>query len=189
MGGPKGEGGGKMGAEGRMGGEKAGGEKMGGKAGGEERGKAAESGKGERGDKGERAEKGERGDKGDRADKGERGDRGDRADKGDRGDKGERADRGDRGDKGERGERGERGRDRAERGGERVTIRVGGGVPEGRRLAPLRPALIERYPQYRGYEMFVENDEIVIVDPGSQRIVRTVSEGTAGMNHGAVDCR
>ncbi len=71
-----------------------------------------------------------------------------------------------------------------------MNIRVGGAVPEGRRLAPLKTTLVERYPQYRGYQMFTENDEIIIVDPGTRKIVRTISEGEAGMNHAAsTDCR
>ena len=106
------------------------------------------------------------------------------------GEKGREGDRdhADRGDRRERGENERGGRDRADRGDREnvhVNIRVGGAVPEGRRLAPLRTTLIERYPQYRGFESFVENDEIIIVDPGTHRIVRTLSEGEAGMNHAA----
>ena len=50
-------------------------------------------------------------------------------------------------------------------------IRVGTVVPRTIRVAPLSPILVEIEPQWRGYMYFVYNDEIIIVEPGSLRIV------------------
>lgn len=50
-------------------------------------------------------------------------------------------------------------------------IKVGTVVPRTVRVAPLPPTVIEIEPQWRGYMYFVYNDEIIIVEPGSLRIV------------------
>ena len=173
-------------------GGKTGGEKMG-QGGGEKAGSGEKTGAGEKAKMGA-GETGREDRKADRADKGDKADRADRGDKADKADKGQSADRGEHGDREHADRDHDRGgRDRADRGDRdnaHVNIRVGGGVPEGRRLAPLKTTLVERYPQYRGFQSFVENDEIIIVDPGTHKIVRTVSEGEAGMNHAAsTNCR
>jgi Protein of unknown function (DUF1236) len=50
-------------------------------------------------------------------------------------------------------------------------VRVGTVVPRTVRVAPLPATVIEIEPQWRGYMYFVYNDEIIVVEPGSLRIV------------------
>ena len=50
-------------------------------------------------------------------------------------------------------------------------IKVGTVVPRTVRVAPLSPILVEIEPQWRGYMYFVYQDEIIIVEPGTLRIV------------------
>jgi hypothetical protein len=50
-------------------------------------------------------------------------------------------------------------------------VRVGTVVPRTVRVAPLPATIIEIEPQWRGYMYFVYNDEIIVVEPGSLRIV------------------
>ena len=50
-------------------------------------------------------------------------------------------------------------------------IKVGTVVPRTVRVAPLPATVIEIEPQWRGYMYFVYNDEIIVVEPGSLRIV------------------
>ena len=50
-------------------------------------------------------------------------------------------------------------------------IKVGIAVPRTVRVAPLPATLIEIEPEWRGYMYFVYNDEIIIVEPGTLRIV------------------
>ena len=54
-------------------------------------------------------------------------------------------------------------------------IRVGTVVPRTIRVAPLSPILVEIEPQWRGSMYFVYNDEIIIVEPGSLRIVAVLA--------------
>jgi Protein of unknown function (DUF1236) len=53
-------------------------------------------------------------------------------------------------------------------------VRVGTVVPRTVRVAPLPPTLIEIQPAWRGYMYFVYNDEIIVVEPGSLRIVAVI---------------
>ena len=53
-------------------------------------------------------------------------------------------------------------------------VRVGTVVPRTVRVAPLPPTLIEIQPSWRGYMYFVYNDEIIVVEPGSLRIVAVI---------------
>lgn len=53
-------------------------------------------------------------------------------------------------------------------------VRVGTVVPRTVRVAPLPPTVIEIEPQWRGYMYFVYNDEIIVVEPGSLRIVAVI---------------
>jgi hypothetical protein len=50
-------------------------------------------------------------------------------------------------------------------------IKVGTVVPRTVRIAPLPVTLIEIQPAWRGYMYFVYNDEIIVVEPGSLRII------------------
>jgi hypothetical protein len=50
-------------------------------------------------------------------------------------------------------------------------IKVGIVVPRTVRVAPLPTTIIEIEPEWRGYMYFVYNDEIIVVEPGTLRIV------------------
>ncbi|MDX2308062.1 MAG: DUF1236 domain-containing protein, partial [Hyphomicrobium sp.] len=50
-------------------------------------------------------------------------------------------------------------------------ISIGTAVPRTVNLVALPPDIIEVYPAWRGYMFFVVGDEIVVVEPGSLRIV------------------
>jgi hypothetical protein len=50
-------------------------------------------------------------------------------------------------------------------------IRVGVAVPRTVRIAPLPVEIIEIEPTWRGYMYFVNGDEIIVVEPGTLRIV------------------
>jgi hypothetical protein len=51
------------------------------------------------------------------------------------------------------------------------SINVGTVVPRSVRIVAVPPTLIEFYPEWRGYMYFVVGDEIIIVEPGTLRIV------------------
>lgn len=55
-----------------------------------------------------------------------------------------------------------------------ISIRVGEAVPSRVRLHPLPPEILSIEPEYRDYEYFSTDDDIVIVEPGSHRIVSEV---------------
>jgi hypothetical protein len=44
-------------------------------------------------------------------------------------------------------------------------------VPRTVRVAPLPVTIVEIEPEWRGYMYFVSGDEIIVVEPGSLRIV------------------
>lgn len=50
-------------------------------------------------------------------------------------------------------------------------IKVGVVVPRTVRVAPLPVTIVEIEPEWRGYMYFVSGDEIIVVEPGSLRIV------------------
>jgi hypothetical protein len=52
-----------------------------------------------------------------------------------------------------------------------ISIRVGESVPSHVSLHRLPPEIVSIEPQYRDYEYFSTDDEVVIVEPGSHRIV------------------
>jgi hypothetical protein len=54
-------------------------------------------------------------------------------------------------------------------------IRVGTVVPRSVRLVTVPPAIVEVHPAWRGFRYFVVNDEIVIVEPGTLRIVAVIT--------------
>jgi hypothetical protein len=55
-----------------------------------------------------------------------------------------------------------------------VSIRVGEAVPPRVHLQRLPPAIISIEPEYRDYDYFTTDDDIVIVEPGTHRIVSEV---------------
>jgi hypothetical protein len=59
------------------------------------------------------------------------------------------------------------------------TINVGVAVPRSVRVVDVPPTLIEIYPQWRGHQYFVVQDDIVIVDR-SRKIVARVPVGSSG---------
>jgi hypothetical protein len=50
-------------------------------------------------------------------------------------------------------------------------IKIGTAVPRTVRIAPLPVTIIEIEPEWRGYMYFVSGDQIIVVEPGSLRIV------------------
>ncbi len=59
------------------------------------------------------------------------------------------------------------------------TINVGVAVPRSVRVVDVPPTLIEIYPQWRGHQYFVVQDDVVIVDR-SRKIVARVPVGSSG---------
>lgn len=53
-------------------------------------------------------------------------------------------------------------------------ISVGTVVPRTVTLHPLPATVIEVYPQWRGYRFVLIGDEIIIIEPGSHRIVAVI---------------
>ena len=54
-------------------------------------------------------------------------------------------------------------------------INVGTVVPRTVRVVEVPETLIEIHPAWRGFQYFVYNDEIIIVEPGSLKIVAVVT--------------
>jgi Protein of unknown function (DUF1236) len=54
-------------------------------------------------------------------------------------------------------------------------VSVGTVVPRDVRYAPLPTTLVDIYPQYRSYYYIVVNEEIVIIEPSSFKIVTIVN--------------
>lgn len=70
------------------------------------------------------------------------------------------------------------------------SVDVGTVVPSHYHFYPLPEDIVSIFPEYRGYDYIVVNDEIVIVQPESHKIVYTMSESrTAEYNHRSTDCR
>lgn len=53
-------------------------------------------------------------------------------------------------------------------------VSVGTVVPTSVTLHPLPVAVVEVYPQWRGYRFIMVEDEIIIIEPGSHRIVAVI---------------
>jgi hypothetical protein len=51
------------------------------------------------------------------------------------------------------------------------SVSVGTVVPRTVRYAPLPPVLVEYYPDWRGYDYFIANEQIIIIEPNSLKIV------------------
>jgi Protein of unknown function (DUF1236) len=54
-------------------------------------------------------------------------------------------------------------------------IRVGTVVPRSVKLVAVPPVILEVHPAWRGFRYFVVNDEIIIVEPGTLRIVAVIT--------------
>ena len=61
------------------------------------------------------------------------------------------------------------------------SVRVGTIVPASVRFYPVTPAIVEVYPQYRGYNFVLVDEEIVIIEPRTKKIV-TIIGGTASVS-------
>lgn len=58
-----------------------------------------------------------------------------------------------------------------------VSVDVGGLLPGDVDLAPLPPSVVEFVPEYQGYDYVVANDDIVIVQPSTRKVVEVINEG------------
>lgn len=54
------------------------------------------------------------------------------------------------------------------------TLAIGTALPRDVELYPLPATVIEVYPAWRGYRFILVGDEIVVVDPGTFRIVAII---------------
>ncbi len=54
------------------------------------------------------------------------------------------------------------------------TVSVGTVVPRTVRLAPIPVTVIEVMPAWRGYDYFLVGDDIIVVEPGTLRIVAVI---------------
>lgn len=60
------------------------------------------------------------------------------------------------------------------------SVSVGAVVPASVRFYTVTPAIVEIYPEYRGYQFVVVEEEIVIVEPRSRKIVTVIELGGSG---------
>jgi hypothetical protein len=75
---------------------------------------------------------------------------------------------------------------RAPRANLKVDIRIGTTLPREVRLAPLPQVIVERVPAYRGYRYVLVEDEIVIVEPRTLRVVEVIErDGRATERRGS----
>ncbi|WP_342362482.1 DUF1236 domain-containing protein [Terrarubrum flagellatum] len=63
----------------------------------------------------------------------------------------------------------------------RVDVNIGRSLPQTVRVRPLPPDLISFSPELRGYDYTVVEDDIVIVEPRSKRVVEVISPGGGRM--------
>jgi len=69
-------------------------------------------------------------------------------------------------------------------------VRVGVSVPDRYRFNPLPEEVVSIVPEYRGYDYIMVNNEIVILEPQTHKIVYTMQEGrSAAMDRRSVDCK
>ncbi|HEY1798186.1 MAG TPA: DUF1236 domain-containing protein [Stellaceae bacterium] len=52
-----------------------------------------------------------------------------------------------------------------------ISLNVGVAVPPAVQFAPLPPRIVEIAPAWRGYDYFLYGEEIVVIEPGTRRIV------------------
>ena len=71
-----------------------------------------------------------------------------------------------------------------------VPVRVGEAIPPRVHLYPLPPEIVSIEPEYRDYDYFTTDDDVVIVEPGTHRIVSEVprdpSRARAELSDGAM---
>jgi hypothetical protein len=67
-------------------------------------------------------------------------------------------------------------KDREARTDVKFSVSVGASVPQSVRFHPLPRDIVELVPQYRGYDYVVANDEIVIIEPKTRKIVTVLNE-------------
>jgi hypothetical protein len=60
------------------------------------------------------------------------------------------------------------------------SVSVGAVVPATVRFYPVTQAIVEVYPEYRGYQLIVVEDDIVIIEPRSRKIVTIIDDGGSG---------
>lgn len=60
------------------------------------------------------------------------------------------------------------------------SVSVGAVVPSSVRFHPVTPAIVEVYPQYRGYQFVLVEEEIVVVEPRTRKIVTVIDSGGSG---------
>ena len=60
------------------------------------------------------------------------------------------------------------------------SVSVGASIPASVRFYPVTPAIVEIYPEYRGYQFVLIEEEIVIVEPRSRKIVTVIDNGGSG---------
>lgn len=76
-----------------------------------------------------------------------------------------------------------------------IQLNIGAQLPPRVRPRPLPPDIVRIMPRYRGYEFTVINDEIVVLEPRTRRVVEIISEPgrgsrmSAGMPAGAAGQR
>ena len=58
-----------------------------------------------------------------------------------------------------------------------ISVNIGANLPGDLDIRPLPPSVIELVPEYRGFNYVVVNDEIVIVEPSTRRVVEIIREG------------
>ncbi len=69
-------------------------------------------------------------------------------------------------------------------------VRVGGMVPDHYRFNPLPDEVVSILPQYRGYDYIMADNEIIIVEPQTHKIVYTMQEGrSSAKDNRPVECR
>jgi hypothetical protein len=66
------------------------------------------------------------------------------------------------------------------------SVSVGTVIPASVRVHPVTPAIVEVYPQFRGYSFVLVEDEIVIVEPRTKKIVTVIEHGKGGGRTAAV---
>lgn len=75
-----------------------------------------------------------------------------------------------------------------------VRVQIGSPLPRGVALAVLPPVIVQEVPEYRGYRYAVVEDEIVIVEPRSNRVVEVIerrdgARAASGGGNGSRDLR
>ena len=69
-------------------------------------------------------------------------------------------------------------------------IRVGVSVPDHYHFNPLPEDVVALVPEYRGYDYIMVDNEIVIIEPSTHKIVYTMQEGRSSARDGRpVDCK